>query len=540
MPISVRRKHRHLQRKLNNTTHRAAIARHRYTLFVWRVGLRPCVPPLHRAAQTAQHCSTAYRNEHCLRTQWLCSYPSALSPAGVVSPQPTVYDGSATHFRKAKALHSAIIFGILTLTLYPVHNQLLSHKDNNAMSTRIPRFQLLHCSSTLWKGIWLLCMLLAVVSCKTASLYRVDAARAAYKGNYAQAVELSTQAIAADSSFSEAWNNRGVWYTHLGKYEQAIADFTMAIALHPTYTTAYRNRILAWLVLQQPDSAIADYSTLLKLHPYAMNVQRERADLYTQIGKYQQAIDDYDVILAFDASYYWAYGGRAMAYKYLQRYDQAISDCNASINTVIQLMDDIQSTGENQYWKPQWQSSTPEQTKQIARLRMVRYYSRQASLLLTNRAVVYADMDSLDRAIQDYHTAIEWDSTNATAYGNMGWAYYQKNDFAACLRLSELAVRNDGTALFARFNRALSLLRLGKLQQARDAYSETLDYSSFLLHEGTDADSVRVTPLRAANIEQTLQGAMGDLHDMIQHNIQKEEARAILRDFFSDKQQKTP
>lgn len=405
------------------------------------------------------------------------------------------------------------------------------------MRARIPSRSPLQYCSVFSRCAWFLLTALAVVSCQTASLYLADAGHAASNGDYRKAVELSTQAITADSSSFDSWNARGFWHTRLGNYAQAVSDLTTAIALQPLRTTAYNNRITAWLGLQQPDSAIADYTTLLAINPYNLNAQMARAQLYSQTNKHQKAIEDYEVVLAFDPYYYWAYNGRAITHWHLQHYTEAIGDYNQAVNTVLQLVQDLNNTGINRYWQPQWKAGTRQHVKDAARQRAVATYEKHLSQLLASRASIYADIDSIGKAIEDCKTALAWDSTNAIAYGNMGWGYYKKNDFHACVRLSELAVRHDGRTLYARFNRAIALLRLGNIQEAQEAYSETIDYGAFLLHEGNYADSADSTsdylpPSLAASIERAREGAIDDLHDLVRKNIQTKEARAILREIF--------
>lgn len=406
------------------------------------------------------------------------------------------------------------------------------------MNTQTPSRSSLQHRSTFWKSAVLFFVAFAVVSCQTASLYRADARRAASNGNYNKAVELSTQALAADSSSFEAWNDRGIWYTRLGDYSHALTDFTTAIALQPSRAMAYNNRIVVWLALQQPDSAIADCTTLLVMNPYNLNAQMKRARLYSETGKYQKAIQDYDVVLAFDPYYYWAYDGQSIPYRHLGQYTKAIENYNRAINTVIQLIQDIENTGENRYWYPQWGTNTPDHMRVAARQRAIESFEQSLSQLFANRALVYTDMDSLDRALEDYRTAFVWDSTNAYAYGNMGWTYYKKNDFSTCIRLSELAIRHNGMALFARFNRALAFLRLGDIQQATEAYRETIDFKEFLLHEGDYADSTaaHLSLELVPSFTEARQGAINDLRDLIQKGIQTEEAEAILRKFFYGEQ----
>lgn len=59
-----------------------------------------------------------------------------------------------------------------------------------------------------------------------------------YKSDYETALQCFDKAILADSSFYQAYCNRGEVYEHLGKKQNAIADFKTALALNPQYNEA--------------------------------------------------------------------------------------------------------------------------------------------------------------------------------------------------------------------------------------------------------------------------------------------------------------
>lgn len=59
-----------------------------------------------------------------------------------------------------------------------------------------------------------------------------------YKGDYETALQCFDKAILADSSFYQAYCNRGEAYEYLGEKQKAIADFKTALALNPRYKEA--------------------------------------------------------------------------------------------------------------------------------------------------------------------------------------------------------------------------------------------------------------------------------------------------------------
>lgn len=386
---------------------------------------------------------------------------------------------------------------------------------------------------------FLLCLgVCACVSCSTTSTLLDNAIRADYERNFAGAIVLYSQVIGADSASYDGWNNRGYVYLRLGHFDSAVADFSRAITLAPTRQTALYNRAIAYRALQHYDSAAADYTRLMEMAPLDMDIQMLRARTYSQAGDFVRAAEDYDVVLSFDRYYYRAYSERGITFMYRHNYAKALEDCSEAINIAHALLRDLQTQGFNRYWNPQWQPGTSEAAKRNNIARAINTYYRILSSMFVSRGGVYSDSGVYDRALEDYHTALSLDSSNASAYGNMGWVYYLKNDFQACIDFSEQAVRTNGTSLYARYNRALAFLRLGRTSQADTAYRETQEYATFLLDADNYADN---TPGTAQIADMTIlvhnarEGAIGDLRDLVRQGIQTEEAKRILQDiFFTD------
>jgi len=67
-------------------------------------------------------------------------------------------------------------------------------------------------------------------------------------GQYLQAVEEATRALALEPAFGPAYNLRGKSYALLTDYRAAIADFKKVIQLHPGHAEGYRNLGFAYLI----------------------------------------------------------------------------------------------------------------------------------------------------------------------------------------------------------------------------------------------------------------------------------------------------
>src|SRR5690242_14462285 len=78
-----------------------------------------------------------------------------------------------------------------------------------------------------------------------------------------------------------------------GEWNQAIESYTHALALRPELAQAYTGRGLAYYRLGDLKRAIADYDQALSLQPAAARVYNSRGVAYYERGDLNQAIADY-------------------------------------------------------------------------------------------------------------------------------------------------------------------------------------------------------------------------------------------------------
>ena len=187
----------------------------------------------------------------------------------------------------------------------------------------------------------------------------------------------------------------------------------------------------------------------------------------------EEAIRDYNKAIELDPNNVDAYGNRGDAYVKLGKYEEAIRDYNKAI--------ELDPKSKWAYHRLGW---------------------------------TYMEMELLDKSITAYKKSIELDMSFSASYGNLGWVYYLKGDYQKCIEYSEEAVSLDSTALYAKYNIALSYLCLGQIEKAKRLYAETKQYNLSL--EG-----------------EIRQGAIDDLKELIEKDNMAKEARMILIEIFS-------
>ncbi|MBN2735618.1 MAG: rhomboid family intramembrane serine protease [Spirochaetales bacterium] len=133
---------------------------------------------------------------------------------------------------------------------------------------------------------------------------------------------------------------------------------------------------------------------------------------------------------------------------------------------------------------------------------------------LMMRASVYLENENIDQALSLYQQVIQSNPDNYVALGNTGWLYYLKKDFQMALEYSQRAYTIYPEAYYARFNEAIALLRLNRIDESREKYIQTLE-----LLKDSDNTEART-------------GAISDLSQLLDQGIMAKEVRSILKEIF--------
>src|SRR3972149_8126421 len=109
----------------------------------------------------------------------------------------------------------------------------------------------------------------------------------ALNGEFDDAIEAYTAAIALDQNYAMAHNYRGHIYYLQRKYEEAIEDFNKAVTIDPNDSSHYISRGEAYTDKHQYDKAIEDFNKAISLDP-------ENAQTYIDRGYvYELVLDPY-------------------------------------------------------------------------------------------------------------------------------------------------------------------------------------------------------------------------------------------------------
>jgi tetratricopeptide (TPR) repeat protein len=150
-------------------------------------------------------------------------------------------------------------------------------------------------------------------------------------GNYNQAIEDYSRAIAISPGTAEGYYNRGIAYKNLGNYKQAIEDYGRAIEINPRLAMANYNRSIVYYGLGNYKQAIEDLNRTIEINPRFAEAYNNRGNAYNGLGNHKQAIEDLNRAIEINPGYAEAYINRSNSYNDLGNHKQAIEDLNRAI-----------------------------------------------------------------------------------------------------------------------------------------------------------------------------------------------------------------
>lgn len=150
-------------------------------------------------------------------------------------------------------------------------------------------------------------------------------------GNHDEAIRHLSEAVEADSNYSEYYNERGNLYFKLERHEEAITDYLQAIDRSPPYMEVWTNLGQCYVAVGRITDAVEAYSRALDLAPAAALALTGRAQAYDRLGDRAAAIADYDALLALDPDQPAVLANRAALYYEAAQLERALADLDRAI-----------------------------------------------------------------------------------------------------------------------------------------------------------------------------------------------------------------
>ncbi|WP_153136422.1 tetratricopeptide repeat protein [Paraburkholderia agricolaris] len=117
-----------------------------------------------------------------------------------------------------------------------------------------------------------------------------------------EALNSFDRALALAPDFAPAWNNRACVLRDLGRAADALASCDHALALQPGYPDAWSNRGNALSDLNQPHEARASYQRALELAPTFADAWNNLGLTQVDLNEHAQALQSYERALAVNSA----------------------------------------------------------------------------------------------------------------------------------------------------------------------------------------------------------------------------------------------
>ena len=223
-------------------------------------------------------------------------------------------------------------------------------------------------------------------------------------GNYDDALQDFREAIDLRPDLPGPYYSRGVTRLLNQQFKEAIDDFDKFIRQENKVADAFICRGLSYLHLKDTTRAYENFNTAIRTNRENPNGYNRRGGLHLQQEQYKEAEADFNKAIECDSAYLLSYFNRALVYNATNRPMQALAD----FDKVIQL----DSTNSLTYFNRAMLRTqiAPEDYDKVA------LYSPNNVLVYYNRAGVYAQLGEIERAVEDYTSAIKLYPDFANAY----------------------------------------------------------------------------------------------------------------------------
>lgn len=152
-----------------------------------------------------------------------------------------------------------------------------------------------------------------------------------FTGNFSQALQYLTDAIAIDPHYSEYHNLRGNIYFKMGNFAAALKDYQRAIELSAPYPEVWANIGQCYRHTGKLEAAINAYSIALDLQNNQFSVLVACAQVLEMLGELDAALSDYNQALMLDANQPLVLANRAILLYEMGQIAASIADLNQAI-----------------------------------------------------------------------------------------------------------------------------------------------------------------------------------------------------------------
>ena len=285
------------------------------------------------------------------------------------------------------------------------------------------------------------------------------------KKDYDKALFFYKEALLKDSTFAEAWNNKGLALMQLQRYDAAIEAFNQALAYKAGYGEALLNNIKANLAVRQYFAALDLTDRLDRVWPDSAIVAFTRGLVYVDMGKPEKALPAFHQALAADSSNAEILTNIANIHYHRQRYDSARYYLQKSLQTDADLPETYNILA-------MVNMATGKQQAALEAIKMALSFDDDNAYYLNNLGYILLQSGDLAGAEQAIVQSMKIDPYNAWVYRNMGLLMFARQDYRQAVHYLRKAYEMDKTIVGLPVALVRALLAAGNRQAACDLLQE--------------------------------------------------------------------
>lgn len=259
----------------------------------------------------------------------------------------------------------------------------------------------------------------------------------AYANNdIAEAIRFYDEALVKDSTFVDAWNNKGLALMKISKFDEAIFCFDHAIMLKPDYEQALLNHVRANLEVHQHYSALSGLDELEVFWPDSSIIHFTRGLIFADMAEPASALDEFTLALDEDSLNAEIWVNMGNIYFHQQMADSAI----LFIKTAIRL-DARQPHAYNVLamiyaYKNDFDAG-------LKAINTALSYKGNDAYFLNNKGYIFIKLNRLAEAEESIVRSMKIDPYNGWVYRNLGLLHVARGNYIEAARLVEKALKMD-------------------------------------------------------------------------------------------------
>ena len=245
-------------------------------------------------------------------------------------------------------------------------------------------------------------------------------------GEWKNGEVLFTKLIKTYPNLPFSYNNRGyLYYRWLKNNTKAEADFSKAISIDSTYYQAWGNRGVLYYNTQKYNEAIHDFTKALKYKPNDDGSLIGRANTYSTVNMFVEALPDYNKYLPIKPDDAKAWMWRGTAYFNLQKTDSAAADFQHAHQLKNNLPQAERQAFEAEiiYWEALVELRKTNYQQALDLFNRSVQLDPQRAQTYSWRGIAHYHLKHQEEAIADYNKSISLNPNDAASYVNRAIVY---------------------------------------------------------------------------------------------------------------------